>query len=120
MSSDTKREPAFWRVVRERDGVREYLLGVTAAGEGRWTDYAGDSNTWRLNPGKRCGGHPVAVYHSVRKVKRGHDFGWAFRQVKAGKTVQCEESTLVFRSLDFLIGNMRGDLLRSQTWELAE
>lgn len=114
------RVPAFWRVVRTRDGVREYLRCDHSAG-GDWTIDVECAVTWRACPTHRCGGRPVPVYHSVRKVPRGHDFAWAWRAVERKRWVRPLDRIEQVGSLDALISYVGLHPQRlHEKWVLAE
>lgn len=83
------RKPAFWRIVRDGiDDVREYLSLSSD-----WSHDILSAIQWQ-DPAiakiraRDRGGRVVPVYVTVRKVKRGHDFAWALRQMRAGKSVR--------------------------------
>lgn len=88
MSENTKRVPAFWRVVRDIEGRKQWrhIDGVN------WCMEIGAARTFvRECDAKRFAdsrSHVVPVYVTVRQVKRGHDFGWALKRMREGKRVR--------------------------------
>ena len=118
----TERQPAFWRVVRVREGVREYWRCADGAGcDSGWTSDVRSSARYPVVPTFRHGGHVVPVYHSVRKVQRGHDFAWAFRQSKAGKEVRVLQDNGVWRNCKTLeaLVLVEAILKLSNAWQLG-
>lgn len=127
------RTPAFWRVVRDFSGVRQYR------GDCGWTQCAalamnflspGEAQAYlnRTLPGERI----VPVYHRVVKKPKSHGIGWAVARLKEGKRVRRREwgvsppsdyVQLLFCQL--MVNGGRpyelGDRdLFGQDWELAE
>lgn len=79
--SKTNRKPAFWRV-KNRDGM--YFQNASGnVVHVRDVQFAATWSTLALAKeiAANVGGRAVPVYVTVRKVKRGHDFAWAWRQV---------------------------------------
>lgn len=123
MSENTKRVPAFWRVVRDIEGRKQWrhIDGVN------WCMEIGAARTFvRECDAKRFAdsrSHVVPVYVTVRQVKRGHDFAWALRQMKAGRPVT-RVSTGVPRGLSWdtlqLLDSVGRDAFLATDWVLAE
>lgn len=134
----TERTPAFWRIISEPNGKKIFH---------------GRGNTW--SPSRtdvlpfmtleaaelhlarfalrdaRSDARIIPVYVTVKKKRKSRDFGWAFRQMQAGKKIKSE--TVPFPifiedgSIKFMRNNRShfyeafpGAALAATDWELIE
>lgn len=88
----TDRKPDFYRVVRVRGGVREYMWShgwsVHARNAETFTPELADEMEHAERIEKKHGGRIVPVYVKVTRKPKLHDFAWALRRMREGKRVR--------------------------------
>lgn len=117
------RQPAFWRVVRDGVAGRMYLSEGATWTQGVALSERFSSISHAIRVTERLPGEcrVVPVYVTVRRVQRGHDFAWAFRQSKAGKEVRVLQDNGVWRNCKTLeaLVLVEAILKLSNAWQLG-